>query len=263
MDIVVHKTIPDIKWPHRIVDNFFDDYDLAWVKESFELGYKDLQNRFPDYFVDGKLKQYEEIKHSYNEDLLLTGFSAYVAFFPTGRVSTPIDDIWRESVKLYPYKKNKSPERKDFFSYLELNIYPPGLKYGRHLDVSYKSFTGVIYIGETGQGTTLMSGDKTMQVQWKDNRSVLFMNCDDDRRLKRDETDELSSWHRYENKSDDFRYAVNFNMAHPQDMASMMSLFNHRDKTLFHPKKVSRTEKPTFGPILVNYKPIPIEEKRV
>ena len=111
MGIVVHKTIPDIKWPHRIVDNFFDDY---------------------------------EIKHSYSEDLLLTGFSAYVVFFPTGRVSEPIDDIWRESVKLYPYKKNKNPKRKDFFSYLELNIYPPGLKYGRHLDVSYTSFTGVI-----------------------------------------------------------------------------------------------------------------------
>jgi len=252
MDLLVHKTISDIKWPHRIVDNFFDEPDLAWIKKSYKAGYKDLQKRFPQCFVDGKLRHYDEIKNFQNKkDLLLTGFSAYVAFFPTGRVAKPIDDIWRECVKLYPYKQNKHPERKDFFSCLELNIYPPGLVYGRHMDVSYKSFTGVIYIGEKGQGTTLISGGRQMQVKWKENRSVLFMNNDEDRREKKDLTDELSTWHTYENLGDDVRYAVNFNLVHPNDMSFMMRLFNHRDKTLFRPEKIARTENPTFSPIIV------------
>jgi len=256
--VVVHKPIPDIKWPHRVVDNFFDEIDLPWIKEAFEVGYEDIQRKFPDCFSDGKLRNYEEIKDkSGNKNLLLTGFSAYVAFFPTGRVSATIDEIWKESVKLYPYRKNKSPDRKDFFSCIELNIYPPNLQYGRHMDVFYKSFTGVIYIGEKGEGTTLISGDRQVDVTWKDNRGLLFMNVDEGRRLKKDLNDELSTWHSYENNSDDVRYAVNFNMTHPSDMPSVMSLFNHRDKTLFEPKKISRVDYPSFGPILVNHRPVP------
>ena len=55
-------------------------------------------------------------------------------------------------------------------------------------------------VGKEGDGTTLICGDKQMQVKWQDNRSVLFMNVDNERRLKKDRKDELNSWHRYDNK---------------------------------------------------------------
>ena len=259
-DILIHKPIPDIKWPHRIVDNFFSEDELNWIRKSFNFGYKDLRKRHPEYFSNGKLKTYEEIKHSGpNENMLTTGFSSYVPFWSTERVSEAIDDVWREALEIYSYEKDKNIKRKDFFTYLELNIYPAGLTYNPHLDVSYKSFTGVVYIGKEGDGTTLICGDQQMQVKWQDNRSVLFMNVDNKRRLEKDRKDELNSWHRYENKRNDVRYAINFNMVHMDDVGGLLNAFILRDKKIFNPwkpgKRVANRKMPLFGPIHVNWKP--------
>tara|TARA_R100000458_G_scaffold56386_1_gene61242 strand:+ start:1438 stop:2229 length:792 start_codon:yes stop_codon:yes gene_type:complete len=256
-DVIIHKPVPDIKWPHRIVDNFFSEKELNWIRKSFNKGYRDLEKRFPKCFENGKMKPYDEIKHMVEDkDVLLTGFSAYVPFWSTERVSEAIDDVWKEAIEIYPYKKDKNIKRKDFFSYLELNIYPVGLTYNRHLDVNYKSFTGVVYIGKEGDGTTLICGEREIDVHWQDNRSVLFMNVDEERRDKRDYDDKLSSWHRYANKGNDVRFAINFNMTHMDDVGSLIGNFLHRDKKIFSPFEKEQREVPKFGPILVSWAPV-------
>ena len=93
-----------------------------------------------------------------------------------------IDDVWKEGLEnLYFCIRNNDIRRKDYFCFLEMNIYPK-LNYGWHVDIDYKAFTGVAYIGETGTGTTLKSGDNELDVNWKHNRGLLFMNCDKERR---------------------------------------------------------------------------------
>jgi len=255
MDLKVHKTIPDIKWPHRIVDNFFSEKELSWVNKAFKYGLQDLQKRHPNFFSNGTLKEYEELKHLIRKDRLVTGFSAYVPFWNTERIADVIDDVWKEATEIYPYQKNQSIRRKDYFSFLELNIYPVGMSYSPHMDVDYKAFTGVVYIGEEGDGTTLICSPNRVDVTWKNNRGVLFMNCDKERRVKKDRKDELSTWHNYANKTDELRFAVNFNMTHPDNVGNLLTLMHFRDKDLFYPTKVMKKYMPKFGPIEVNYLP--------
>ena len=268
MDLKVHKIIPDIKWPHRIVDNFFTKEDLDWIRKSFDNGYRDIEKRYPNCFENGKMKSYQEIELGVDGltlngrapglierkggRLILTGFSAYVPFWSTERIYKVIDDIWKEATEIYPYKEDKNIRRKDFFSYLEFNIYPAGMSYTPHMDVHYKSFSGVVYIGNKGTGTTLMCGDKSMNIVWKNNRSVMFMNCDEERRNKRDLNDKLSTWHNYSNNTDEPRFTVNFNMTHPNKMVDLLSIISQRDANLFQSSKVTKEDMPTFGPIIIH-----------
>ncbi len=265
MDLKVHKTIPDIKWPHRIVDNFFSEEELSWVQSTFEKGYKNLQKDYPQYFKDGKLLPYGEIRKLYGthkndrgNQIIVNGFSAFIPFWDSGRLADVIDDVWKEGLDTYTFDKNQNIKRKDYFTFLELNIYPAGLTYSYHMDSAYKAFTGVAYIGETGTGTTLKSGNREVKLNWKHNRGLLFMNCDGERRIKKDVNDELSTWHKYKNDTDEVRYAVNFNMTHMKDIHMTLSHILYRDRHAFEYKKVqniSPRESVKFYPIQVALKP--------
>tara|TARA_B100002019_G_C21138992_1_gene532172 strand:+ start:51 stop:866 length:816 start_codon:yes stop_codon:yes gene_type:complete len=266
-EIIVHKKNNTlIKWPHRVVDNFFSEEELSWVRNTFEDGLKDLQKRYPKFFKNGKMLPYDDIAIAFEKyhggmpGKIINGFSCFIPFWDSGRIANPVNQVWREAIDLYEHKNNHNIKRKDYFTFLELNIYPAGLDYGWHMDTEYKSFTGVVYIGDEGQGTILKSGENQVTIKWKDNRGLLFMNCDKDRRMKKDEHDELSTWHKYSNTTDEIRYAVNFNMTHPHAVSMILSHIINRDRSAFLDSKIRDRKPIRFEPIQVALRVTPTKK---
>tara|TARA_Y100000592_G_scaffold51359_1_gene81219 strand:+ start:970 stop:1830 length:861 start_codon:yes stop_codon:yes gene_type:complete len=278
LNLKVRKGSDLIAWPHRIVDNFFSTKELSWLEGQFEYGLKELKKKYwPLFDEDENMLGGDELQEQAHKHRIITpttatnGFSCFVPFWSTERYIEVIDDIWREASKLYKWNRNNDIRRKDYFSFLELNIYPPHLNYGWHVDIDYKTFTGVIYIGETGDGTTLKSSRNELDVIWKHNRGLFFMNCDKERRMivkqKRqdgllDECDKYTSLHRYQNKGDDVRYAVNMNIVHIDNIGQMINKgiigpdtidFSHKTR---NPNEyfLDRTYK-KFNPILLGFEP--------
>ena len=247
MKLNVLNSIPDIKWPHRLVDNFFSENDLKWIKGYFEYGLQRLEDKYSMLFENGKMIESDAVTETLishgilGENYTTNGFSVYVPFWDTTRVVDVIDDLWTEGYYAYDFVNDRNPRRKDLFSYLELNIYPPKLDYSWHTDANYKTLTGVVYVGDTGDGTTLRSGNKCITINWKDNRALMFMNCDEERRgktraqykrIEESKNDPLIPLHRYDNFTDEIRYAVNFNMTHPKWAFNVLSVFNQRTQYL-------------------------------
>ena len=52
---VVLKDIPLISWPHRLVDNFFSEKDLSWVKKTMEKGYEQIKRDYSYCFENDKM----------------------------------------------------------------------------------------------------------------------------------------------------------------------------------------------------------------
>lgn len=226
------------------MDNFFSKDDLAWVEGAMEYGLSNIKKDYPYFFdtngivVSGnKLLNIGCERGMFNGNFSTNGFSCFVPFWNTERYIDVIYDLWEEALDIYDYKRNNNIKRKDFFSFLELNIYPPGLEYHWHTDVDYKSFSGVCYIGEEGNGTTLKSGSNEIDVVWKHNRGIFFVNCDEKRRALNIGKDVYTSHHKYVNKTNKPRFAVNFNMIHPDNIGQTMSKMHSRKfEKLFHPK---------------------------
>ena len=278
MNIQVQKGHPLIEWPHRIVDNFFSQEELSWIEGQFEYGLKELRKKYwPLFDKDGNMLPGPELQDEAHKHRILTprtatnGFSLFVPFWSTERYIEVIDDIWREASELYPWQRNNDIRRKDYFCFLEMNIYPPKLNYGWHVDIDYKAFTGVIYIGENGQGTTLKSHRNELDVKWKNNRGLFFMNCDKKRRMivkenrldnKLDECDKYTTLHKYQNHSNNVRYAINMNLVHIDNIGQMINKGVLSDSLLTY-EKVTKTNKQAklirrynkFHPILLGFEP--------
>ena len=169
---VTLNDIPLISWPHRLVDNFFSKEDLSWIKKTMNTGHTQLKRDYPYYFKDDKMLSGQDINRvskelGYSTETQFThGFSCFIPFWSTERVADIIDDVWQEGTKRYKHKRNNNSLRKDYFSFLELNIYPPQMYYSWHMDTAYKSFTAVVYIGNEGTGTTLKSAGNEVTLTW-------------------------------------------------------------------------------------------------
>ena len=255
MNLKVLDSIDLIKWPHRIVDNFFSKDELSWVRGALEKGLSDIKKEHPYYFDSNglMLSDRELIKAGRKQGVLrpnltTNGFSCFVPFWNTERYIDVIDDLWLEALNIYDYERNYNSKRKDYFCFLELNIYPPGLEYNWHTDVNYKSLTGGCYIGKEGNGTTLKSGGNEVDVVWRNNRGIFFPNCDRNHREQDPgkNLDGYSSHHRYSNKSGKPRFAVNFNMTHPDNVWQIMSKMISKDKghNLFEWRNLLKNKRP-------------------
>tara|TARA_B100000424_G_C22821032_1_gene439198 strand:- start:46 stop:834 length:789 start_codon:yes stop_codon:yes gene_type:complete len=255
---VTLNDIPLISWPHRLVDNFFSEKDLSWIKKTMEKGYEQIKRDYSYCFENDKMlggqdinRVSKELGHS-TENQFTHGFSCFVPFWSTERVADIIDDVWQENIKIYNHKRNNNFKRKDYFTFLELNIYPPKMYYSWHMDTSYKSFTAVVYIGNEGTGTTLKSAGNEVTLTWKDNRSILFMNADLKTRNERDFKNKYSTFHRYGNPTDEVRYAVNFNMTHIDSVADVLKLLQSKDSDILNYRNVVKRNRTKFQPIIVN-----------
>ena len=270
-----------ISWPHRIIDNFFSEKELQWVEGQFEYGLKELRKKYwPCFNKDGNMYEIDKLQSESHKHRILTpntatnGFSLFVPFWDTERYIEVIDDIWKESLELYPWERNNDIRRRDYFCFLELNMYPPKVEYNWHVDINYKTFTGVIYIGETGNGTTLKSGSNEIDIVWKHNRGLMFMNCDKERRRKvkglryngrLDKADKYTTLHRYSNKSDNIRYAVNMNIVHINNIAGMVNKGVIGKESLnFVSEAGVIIERPfrKFEPILLRFEPTKKQEQK-
>ena len=65
----------------------------------------------------------------------------------------------------------------------------------------------------------------------------ILVNCDEKRRALNIGKDVYTSHHKYVNKTNKPRFAVNFNMIHPDNIGQTMSKMHSRKfEKLFHPK---------------------------
>lgn len=266
-DIRVHPTDNKlIAWPHRVIDNFFSEEELSWINGQFEYGLKHLKKHYWPLFDNaGQMLEAKELLKKAHEHKILypttatNGFSLFVPFWSTERYIEVIDELWKESSKIYPWERNNDIRRKDYFCFLELNIYPPKLNYNWHVDINYKTFTGVIYIGKEGDGTTLKSGSNELDVVWKDNRGLMFMNCDKERRAARLKGDKYTSVHRYKNSTPNTRFAINMNIVHTDNIGQIIKNgVLDADLLQFHWKTKNRPFR-KFKPIVLN---LTIKEKK-
>tara|TARA_B100001094_G_scaffold198754_1_gene192827 strand:+ start:1156 stop:2025 length:870 start_codon:yes stop_codon:yes gene_type:complete len=282
-DIRVHPIDnKHIAWPHRVVDNFFSEKELQWVEGYFEYGLKELRKKYwPLFDKDGNMLPSLKLQEEAHKHRIITpstatnGFSVFVPFWSTERYIEVIDDIWKEASKIYPWERNNDIRRKDYFCFLELNIYPPQLDYNYHVDIKYKTLTSVVYIGKDGDGTTLKSNRNELDVVWKHNRGLVFMNCDKERRQivkeiryagRLDDADKYTSLHKYQNKTDNVRFAVNMNVVHINNIGSMLSKGVLDKKSLnFRTSSIGEIlERPfrKFEPILLRYEPTEKQEQK-
>jgi len=244
LKLIVKPSSPLIKWPHRVMDNFFTEDELTWIERQFAYGLKEVKKKYwPLFDENGNMLPDNILSSKAREHRMLTpttatnGFSCFVPFWSTERYIEVINDIWEEASEVYPWQRNNDIRRKDYFCFLELNMYPPGLNYNWHCDINYKSFTGVVYIGEHGDGTILKSGSNELGVNWKHNRGLFFMNCDKNRRNEFKNGDVLTSVHRYINTTNKVRYAVNFNLTHIDNIGQLIDkgvICDESLKTIHH-----------------------------
>jgi len=278
----VIKSSPLISWPHRIINNFFSEKELQWVEGYFEYGLKELRKKYwPLFDKDGNMLPGLKLQEEAHKHRIITpntatnGFSVFVPFWSTERYIEVIDDIWKEASKIYPWERNNDIRRKDYFCFLELNIYPPQLDYNFHVDITYKTFTGVVYIGKGGNGTTLKSSRNELDVVWKHNRGLLFMNCDKKRRQevtemrfdgRLDDAGKYTPLHKYQNNTDNVRFAVNMNVVHINNIGGMIKKGVLSKESLNFQTNSSGEilERPyrKFEPILLRYEPTKEQQEK-
>jgi len=253
---------------------------MSWLEGQFQYGLDELRKKYwPLFDKDGNMLSGAKLQDEAHKHRIITpttatnGFSLFVPFWSTERYIKVIDDIWKEASEIYPWSRNNDIRRKDYFCFLELNIYPPKLNYGWHVDIDYKTFTGVIYIGDKGQGTTLKSNRNELDVVWKHNRGLFFMNCDKERRTnvrqkraenKLDDCDKYTSIHKYQNLGDDVRYAVNMNIVHIDNIGQIIGKGILDSKALNVKRKGTKLERPyrKFQPILLSFETNNVRSKK-
>ena len=101
----------------------------------------------------------------------------------------------RDIVKNERCSHSDSPD--DCFYNIYFNTHQPGYIKEPHLDNTWKLLSSVLYIGDEGNGTIFMHGDREEQIEWKLNRVVSFIPSED-------------SWHRYENTLNSERLTMTF-----------------------------------------------------
>ena len=207
----VVKPLKNIKWTHRIIDGFFDHQQLYQIDDIFQYGFQSLEEW--RMYHDGKLKDVKDWKSVDGKQF--TGFTAFVPFTGTDRWSEHIHWVIANSQD----RGWDDLKRQDYFAFMELNIVGPGHEYMWHIDAEHKAFSITVYIGENGDGTTLRSGENIEQVKWKHNRALMFCSSSTDvdgNPTTRPMEDELMTWHKYQNTTNELRCTVNINLMKPE-----------------------------------------------
>ena len=260
----------NIAWPHLVVDDTYSKPFSEWLTRVFDQGRKIVLTKFSDQlnedesFKPGFDKLYENVDSPVNH------ISYYIPYpeHTSWRWSKIIDDMFCQSYDAGNITREEYLSH-CYGSFLQLNIIPPGFKYGWHLDAPYKLVSSVTYWdpkNKGGDGTVLKSGKKHVKISWKHNRSIWFSRSKtnseyEDPLISKDllhkiytdddypfyeNCDENLTWHKYVNTSNRFRYSINMFVINQQNMMGLLG--QNQDLPFENKSRVQSTE---FGKWLI------------
>ncbi len=258
-----------IAWPHLIVDDSYSKPYSNWLTTVFEQGKRKVLNKFSDQLNEDESFK-PGVNRLYNNGKMVNHISYYVPYpeHCSSRWAKIIDDMFCQSYDINNISTTEYISH-CYGSFLQLNIIPPGFKYGWHLDATYKLVSGVTYWdphNKGGNGTILKSGKNQVEIDWKHNRSIWFSRSKpgleyNDPLISKELLDRVYtdsdypfyencnknlSWHKYTNTTNRFRYSINMFVISQQNM---MGLMGNNDELPFDNK--SHVQKTPFGEWLI------------
>lgn len=170
-----------MKWePHIIIDNFLSKEELDFclnfeLDESLiglgenEVGHLMAKSRF---YTDGSDEHYRY--HDMFEEIF---FNHYV--------------------QMHDYLKQLAPEKIERIRYTEVTLTKTSKPWANppHVDARDKLLSIVVYISENNKGTILHNGDETEEVEWVQNRALIFSRNE-------------NTWHSFESADDNRKTLV-------------------------------------------------------
>ena len=145
----------NIAWPHLVVDDTYSPEFSSWLTSKFDAGRRKVLDKFSDMLNEDESFK-PGVDRLYHGSEVVNHISYYVPYpeHCSARWAKIIDDMFCQSYDMGNITRDEYLSH-SYGSFLQLNIIPPGFKYGWHLDAAYKLVSSVTYWDPINKGCLL------------------------------------------------------------------------------------------------------------